>query len=227
MCTELRRAGTWGCQGTVLGRGIGHWSPWLNHGVPQPLSHAPICETSVCRVQGPGPWHLEGMAVWKGTRPGRRGVGKEVPMGWKWEEGRSRGKVLGSQDQGFRIRCQRKTAPQPQLKFGTNNPQNTSGQGFSPPLVPLEPSRRGSFPCRLRSPLGGHLTHPFTFFRPVSDQDLAPWPPPPASQRADLILSPTMKPSPLALLPSTSASPFLQPWQLRAERAGHRQGMGS
>ena len=43
MCTEPRRvgAGTWDCQGVVLGRGAGHWSPWLNHGVPQPPSRAP------------------------------------------------------------------------------------------------------------------------------------------------------------------------------------------
>lgn len=44
MCTEPQRvgAGMWDCLGVVLGRGAGHWSPWLNHGVPQPPSHAPV-----------------------------------------------------------------------------------------------------------------------------------------------------------------------------------------
>lgn len=42
--------------------------------------------------------------------------------------------------------CQRKTASQPQPKFGTNNPQNASGQGFSPPLVSLR-----TLPTRLLS----------------------------------------------------------------------------
>lgn len=38
MCTEPQRVGvgTWG----YLER-AGHWSPWLYHGVPQPLSHTP------------------------------------------------------------------------------------------------------------------------------------------------------------------------------------------
>lgn len=34
--------------------------------------------------------------------------------------------------------CQWKTAPYPLLKFGTNNPQNASRQGFSLPLVSLK-----------------------------------------------------------------------------------------
>lgn len=174
MCTELRRAETWGCQGTVLGRGIGHWSPWLNHGVPQPLSHAPICETSVCRVQGPGPWHLEGMAVWKGTRPGRRGVGKEGPMGGSGRRDGQGAKFWGAKtrDSGSDVSGRQHPSPNSSLALTTHKRPADKDS-----LLPT-----GSFPCRLRSPLGGHLTHPFTFFRLVSDQDLAPLPPPPASQ---------------------------------------------
>lgn len=115
--------------------------------------------------------------------------------------------------------------PQPQLKFGTNYPQNTSRQGFSPPLVSL-----GTLMTRLLSLGSGPLWA--VTLRVLSHSSgwcltktWPPLPPPSASQRADLILSPTMKTSCLAPLPSPSTSPFLQPWQLR--EGGGRSQIGN
>lgn len=126
--------------------------------------------------------------------------------------------MLGSQDQRYWIGCQWKTAPQSQLKFGTNNPQYASRQGFSPPLVSLK-----TLPDEASSPVGSGPLWVVTLIHVLSNSSSPHCPRPQSgSQRADLVLSPTMK---------TGSPPFtLQgsfPAALAAEGRGGRSQKGN
>lgn len=178
MCTEPQRVGvgTWG----YLER-AGHWSPWLYHGVPQPLSHTPALGHLLTGLRA------QVDSIWKAwlfqellDQAGER-ARKELHF-----HGGSGGmeKGQGTQDQGFWIWVSVEDSTPPLYKFGTNIPQKAKQHmEIQPhlPWCPLKPFLTAFFSPRGPNPqTSGQLppTSPFKIFLLVSA--LSPTAPPSA-----------------------------------------------
>lgn len=101
--------------------------------------------------------------------------GKELDQAGGGRRDGQEAKCWGAKTRDSGSGCRWKTAPQPQLKFGTSSSQHASRQGFSPPLVSLKTlPDQTPFPAG-SGPLWAATLHMSSQTLPlVSDQDLAP-----------------------------------------------------
>lgn len=134
MCTEPQRVGvgTWG----YLER-AGHWSPWLYHGVPQPLSHTPALGHLLTGLRA------QVDSIWKAwlfqellDQAGER-ARKELHFHGGWGGGWRKDRGLKTKDSGSG--CQWKTAPHPYTSLALTSlrkPNNTWRFSHTCPGVP-------------------------------------------------------------------------------------------